>query len=434
LPLFILSFLLPIYAQRLGASAADIGGLFSIFALVVILVRPIVGAAMDRFGRKGFLVGGLLCYVVAMGVFTVAGDIAALYLARSIQGLGAALTWIAAYTIAAEIAVSERRGEALGQVDGASDRGAFYGTIVALALLSWLQLRPGWQVLFLGYTGLAVMGVGLAWRYVPETWPAPPGRPAHDRVRARSVYKLLGVRQMITAASPPVFWPLVRLLGLACVTKASSALVSPLLLVFLQNQFTTDLWNLALAYIPAALVFGFLPAHTGRLSDRMGRMPLMAVGLGGAGLASCLLPGLPSLGWFMGCFALNALGLVVATPAQKALVGDLTRREDWGKAFGLYTFASSLGSAVGPLLGGWLYDAVGHATPFYANGILLLGSAVWVVFGLRQDHMSSGAMRREPGSGRAGLAHPVPTVPTADPSGGAPATASNGSARPMGQM
>ena len=78
-------------------------------------------------------------------------------------------------------------------------------------------------------------------------------------------------------------------------------------------------------------------------------------------------------------FALNALGIVMTMPAQKALVGDLTRREDWGKAFGLYTFAGSLGSAVGPLLGGWLYDTFAPNTPFYVNGVLLLGNAVWVV-------------------------------------------------------
>jgi MFS family permease len=43
LPLFILAFLLPIYAQELGASASDIGGLFAVFSLAMIVVRPLVG-------------------------------------------------------------------------------------------------------------------------------------------------------------------------------------------------------------------------------------------------------------------------------------------------------------------------------------------------------------------------------------------------------
>jgi MFS transporter, DHA1 family, multidrug resistance protein len=380
LPIFILSFLLPIYAQRLGASAADIGGLFSAFAFVIILVRPLVGLAMDRFGRKCFFVAGLLCYVIAMAIFAMASDMVTLYLARFIQGIGAALTWLASYTIAAELAIAERRGEALGQVDGASDRGAFYGMAIAMLFLSWLPLRPGWNVLFLGYTVLAIIGVSLAWRYVPETQPGRSRYRAHGSASARSLYRILGIMGATKLSSVPISWPLWQVLGITFVTKASAALVSPLLLIFLQNQFTTDLWLLALAYIPAALVLGFLPARMGRLSDRVGRIPLIAVGLGWSGAVSFFLPGLPTLEWFMVCFACNAFGIVTATPAQKALVGDLTRRENWGKAYGLYTFASSLGSGVGPLLGGWLYDTVGHAIPFYVNGAFLLGCAVWSVF------------------------------------------------------
>jgi MFS family permease len=356
------------------------------FAVVIILVRPLVGLAMDRFGRRGFFVIGLLCYVVAMAVFSMANSLLMLYLARIIQGIGAALTWLASYTIAAELAVTERRGEALGQVDGASDRGAFYGMIMALALLSWLPLYPGWNLLFLGYMALALVGASLAWRYVPETQPQRSGRQIPGHPRARSLYRILGVMGATTLSSMPVSWPLWQLLGITFVTKASAALISPLLLIFLHHQFTTDLWKLALAYLPAALVLGFLPARMGRLSDRVGRLPLMVVGLGWSGLVSFFLPGLPTLAWFMVCFAANALGIVTATPAQKALVGDLTHRENWGKAYGLYTFACSLGSAVGPLLGGWLYDAVDPALPFYLNGILLLGCAVWALRLRQQRH------------------------------------------------
>jgi DHA1 family multidrug resistance protein-like MFS transporter len=234
--------------------------------------------------------------------------------------------------------------------------------------------------LFLGYTVLAVIGAGLAWRYVPETRPKGSNSTAYGSMRASPLYRLLGIVGATRLSSAPVAWPLWHLLGISFVTKVSAALVSPLLLIFLQNQFTTSLWKLAVAYIPAALVLGFLPAYMGRLSDRVGRIPLIVIGLAWSGVVSFFLPGLPTLGWFMVCFAGNALGIVTATPAQKALVGDLTRQENWGKAYGLYTFACSLGSAVGPLFGGWLYDTIGHATPFYVNGVLLLGCAVWVLF------------------------------------------------------
>ncbi len=174
LPLFILAFLLPIYAQELGATATDIGGLFAVFSIVMIVVRPLVGMAMDRYGRRYFLLTGLGAYLLAMGVFTIADTLAMLYVARLIQGIGAALTWIATYTITAELALSERRGEAIGQADGAGERGGVYGALLAFALLTWIPLRPGWTIVFIGYTGCAIVGIWLAWRRVPETKPPLP--------------------------------------------------------------------------------------------------------------------------------------------------------------------------------------------------------------------------------------------------------------------
>ena len=368
LPLFILAFLLPIYAQELGASASDIGGLFAVFSLAMIVARPLVGAAIDHYGRRAFLLAGLSAYVLAMIGFTLADTLAMLYLARTIQGVGAAFTWIATYTIAAELAKSGRRGEAIGEADGAGERGGVYGAIAAFGLMVWLPLRTGWMLVFIAYAACAVVGVWLAWRRVPETKAA---IPAADLATAATGRKA-GLLETLT-------WGFSKLLLIVFLTKASQALVNPLLLIFLRDRFGLAFWQLAVAYLPAALILGFLPGRMGRLSDRLGRAPLMAIGLVISAATSYALPSLSSLGWFVAIFALNALGIVTATPAQKAMVGDLTPRERWGRAFGLYTFTASLGTAAGPLLGGWLYDQVGQAMPFYANAALLVVSALWTM-------------------------------------------------------
>jgi MFS family permease len=372
LPLFILAFLLPIYAQDLGASASDIGGLFAVFSLAMIVVRPLVGMAIDRYGRRYFLLMGLGTYVLAMVVFTFANTLTMLYIARLIQGIGAALTWIATYTIAAELATSGRRGEAIGEADGAGERGGVYGAIAAFVLMAWLPLRTGWMLVFMTYAACAIAGVCLAWRRVPETksTTTPPVSKRAAEHRKPSLIKTLS-------------WNFGKLLFVVFLTKASQALVNPLLLIFLRDRFHLEFWQLAIAYLPAALILGFLPGRMGRLSDRIGRVPLMVIGLIISSVTSCVMPSLSSLGWFVAIFALNALGIVTATPSQKAMVGDLTQREHWGRAFGLYTFTASLGTAAGPLLGGWLYDHEGQFTPFYVNAILLVVSAFWTMLMLR---------------------------------------------------
>lgn len=54
-------FALSIYSKMLGASALEIGGMFSIFSLTIALLRPFIGIASDKMGRKYFFVAGLLC-------------------------------------------------------------------------------------------------------------------------------------------------------------------------------------------------------------------------------------------------------------------------------------------------------------------------------------------------------------------------------------
>ena len=100
-----LTFALPIYGKTLGASALEIGGLFSVLALVMTFLRPLAGWAMDRLGRKPFFIAALLCYAAAMLIFAFVNSIPGMYAAQVLRGLGSAMMGITAYTIATELSV-----------------------------------------------------------------------------------------------------------------------------------------------------------------------------------------------------------------------------------------------------------------------------------------------------------------------------------------
>ena len=65
-PFVFINFGLPIYARALDANAVTIGGMYTAFMLTMLLVRPIVGWALDRFGRKWFFACAFLFYAGAM--------------------------------------------------------------------------------------------------------------------------------------------------------------------------------------------------------------------------------------------------------------------------------------------------------------------------------------------------------------------------------
>lgn len=125
----------------------------------------------------------------------------------------------------------------------------------------------------------------------------------------------------------------------------------------------------------SVMQFIFAPIW-GRLSDRIGRRPILLIGLGGYGLTFILF-GFVSQLWMM--FAIRILSGIISSatlPTAMAYIADTTSGEERSKGMGLLGAAMGLGMIVGPALGGWL----GHnnfALPFFvAGGLAVLN---WLV-------------------------------------------------------
>jgi DHA1 family multidrug resistance protein-like MFS transporter len=385
LPFGILMFALPLVGREMGASALEIGGLFSIFALMLVIVRPLVGHGLDRFGRRPFLIAGLLGYALANAGYALATDLRGLYVARLAQGLGSGLMWLAAYAIVADLAPADHRGGRYGQVEEMASRGGIAGALVGFTLLGFFGrgdvetgIRGGWQILFGIYTIAALIGVVIAWRGVPET---------HQRSMAVPASTAAGVTDHPRPERP---WQLPGqlriLMGIVLLTSSASALLAPILMIYLRDHVTGDLFQLGWAYLPAALVGAVLPSRFGRLSDRYGRRPPMAGALLTGAAISLLIPGLRSLWLLALLWVLEAAAFAAAVPAEEALVVDIAGADRRGTAFGYYTAAAGLGAVVGPLLGGWIYDTFTASWAFRANALMLGVGAALILLLIREPH------------------------------------------------
>ena len=387
-PFFILYLLLPVYGKEIGASAVEIGLFFSAFSLMTVLLRPLLGWGLDRFGRRPFLLLGLAGYAVTWAGFAFIDQVWGIVAARLLQGVSSSFVWLTAYTIVADLAGEEARGRSFGSVTQASSQGAILGTLVGFALLTFgpsLGVQAfhlgSWQILFLGYGITSLLAVLIALRRLPET---------------RSPTAQI--------TDSPIIWsrPWLLLLLVTLVTGASWAMVSPVLIVFLQENLGVGMETLSWAFLPTGLVWALLPAHLGRLADRFGRKPLMILGLAMAAVSSIIIPALSSVVAFAALWALQALCYAAGDPAEQALVADLTGGDQRGRAYGLYAMAADLGATIGPIGGAWLYQAVGPRAPFFANGIVLALCAGVLAVWLRVPTVSLGT--REAGSPGKGLA------------------------------
>jgi MFS family permease len=309
------------------------------------------------------LVLGLLGYAVAMLSFALVDRVWGIVAARIIQGIASSFVWLAANAVTADVASEGQRGRLFGSVTQESSRGSIIGAFIGFTLVNAGEHMNGqvaglgtWQLMFLIYAAASAVAAFLAWRSLRETNP---------RTRGES-------------RSRPIVWsrPWNLLMLVTLVTGASWAMVSPILIITLQERLGADATTLSWAFLPSGLVWALLPARLGTLADRFGRKPLIILGLVMAAISSFAVPFLTSVIAFAALWALQALCYAAATPAEQALVADLIGGDQRGRAYGIYAMAADLGATIGPIGGTWLYAQIGAGVPFYANGIILAACAV----------------------------------------------------------
>ncbi|MEN6350344.1 MAG: MFS transporter [Syntrophomonas sp.] len=124
--------------------------------------------------------------------------------------------------------------------------------------------------------------------------------------------------------------------------------------------------------------FVFAPIW-GRLSDRIGRRPVILIGLCGYGLTFIMFGLVNNLYLLIGLRALSGMVSSATLPTAMAYLADITEGANRSKGMGMIGAAMGMGMIFGPALGGWL----GHysfSLPFFVAGglALLLLPFTWI--------------------------------------------------------
>ena len=386
-PIGILTLGIPFYgAGPLNLDPVQIGVLVSIYALMMLIMRPFVGPAMDRYGRRRFFLAGLTVQIFSNVFFAIGSSYDWLFWGRLTQGVAAGLLWLSAYAITADLAARSHAGNMFGSVEEMLARGGLYGAILGAPLLLATNFAQwAWTVMFVIYAVLNAIGLWIAMKRVPETWQRPQRlAPVHAPVLERTRI------QHFLNAVPQQLWLLATIVVFTSTARAG---LEPITIQFVQKTVTSNAMLVALAYIPSAVIFAFLQSRLGKLSDRVGRRPPVAAGLFISGLSSAIVPSLTLLMSWIGQFVLlplsgfwtaEAVGFSAATPAEQALVADLSTEKTRGRSFGVYTTALSIGQVVGPTLGGFLARDIALSAPFYFNTIVLWAGALIMMWFIRE--------------------------------------------------
>ena len=199
---------LPAIGHSLRGSAAGLSWVINAYLLPLSALILFGGALGDRFGRRRLLNIGVALFAAGSAACALAPTLGWLYLARALQGMGAALLLPNSLAILGSTFAGAARGRAVGVW---SATGAMAGALGPV-LGGWLIDRVGWPAIFLINLPLAAIAVALALYAVRD-----------DSADARGARLDIAGAVMATAALAALTWALTAGSGAAGWSAAAIA-------------------------------------------------------------------------------------------------------------------------------------------------------------------------------------------------------------------
>jgi EmrB/QacA subfamily drug resistance transporter len=133
--------------------------------------------------------------------------------------------------------------------------------------------------------------------------------------------------------------------------------------------------NLSWAINAYLLPLGALILLGGSLGDHFGRRRLFLIGLLLFASASILCAVAPTFAWLLAGRSAQGAGAALLMPNSLAILGGAFSGEKRGRAIGTWAAVGAVAGAVGPIVGGWLIDAIGWRVIFIMNIPVALAAA-----------------------------------------------------------
>ena len=176
---------LPLYAKdELGRGSVGIGIAVGAASVTSIIFSILSGRLADRRGRRPLLLAGASVMVACYLALALTPGMGAVIAIRLVAGAAEATFVVGAYTVIADIAPEDRRGEAISLVTLASYIGLTIGPLLADVVLGGDRFAAVWLV----NAGLAAVALAmiLTFRETRPEWTRPQPRPAGFRHAALS--------------------------------------------------------------------------------------------------------------------------------------------------------------------------------------------------------------------------------------------------------
>ena len=352
---------------------------YSLSWLCFILFAPLAGWLYDRWGARSVVAIGGLVLGSALALTGRVTSLTQYYLCFGIlSAAGTACILVPSTTIVTRWFIRSR-GTAMGVVSAGNPAGA----VAFYPVNAWLIATLGWRTALAAFGGIVAAGtVLLALRYRDP--PADEERPAGDTEitlppSARSSGEEWTLRRALRSTR---LWAAFTMTALGVIGYQIMATHQVAHAVDRGFPQSTVVW--LFAFGAGCMMAGNLLG--GWLSDHFGRGWVFALGsiVAIVGIGCLALTRGPHDLPFLLLYTASGFGFGMRIAQLSTIPADVFSGPHFGAILGVVQAGGGLGGAIGPFLGGWLFDVTGsYGLAFLSAAIAVAGSAVAAWFATR---------------------------------------------------
>lgn len=355
--------ILPQFATSFGVGMAAAGLVISVFGGVRLLFASVSGKLVELLGARWVYVTGLLTVAISTGLVGVSQQFWHMVLFRGIAGIGSVMFTVSAMGLIVKLSPPDIRGRCSSAYASSFLFGAILGPLAGAAL-AFLGMR----LPFIIYGSLLLVAAAVVYVKLPKNIGAL--EPKHDQQTPVFLRELLKL-------------PVYRAILFANFTNGFANFGVRIAVIPLFVYASFEHGGAKAGFVLSAQAVGTAIAlqFSGRLSDAVGRKPLMIAGLGTAALFTAVTGFTTHFIVLLAISIIAGFGNGLFNPALQASLADiLGGKRNEGRAVATFQMVADLGAIIGPICIGAVAQLYGFTMAFGITGAVIFFAAIqWIM-------------------------------------------------------
>ncbi len=361
---------MPAFMNMMHLSGSTMGNLVAVFAVAQLLISPIAGRWVDRYGRKKIIIIGLFLFGVSELLFSLGTNVSVLYLSRIIGGMSAAFIMPGVTAYVADITSIKERPKAMGYVSAAISTGFIIGPGIGGFIAEY-----GIRMPFFFAAAIAFFACILSIFILKEPLTK------EQLAEISAITKQTNFIQDFKRSLQPLYFIAFIIVFVLAIGLSSYETVFSL---FSDHKFGFTPKDIA-TIITISSIFGVVVQifMFGKMVDILGEKRLIQWCLI-TGVLLAVASTVISSFWailLVACFIFLAFDLL--RPALTTFLSKAAGKEQ-GFVAGMNSTYTSLGNIVGPAMGGILFDVNIHYPYLFAAVVMVIGLGITVMWKEKQ--------------------------------------------------